>query len=91
LRDQLHAQSIVPLTVDEFDRVLAERSGEYRSTASRDSFATMTRKERLVGRILSGSADQNIRFDDLCNVLRDLGFNERTRGSHHIFARTGIE
>ena len=51
----------------------------------------MTRRERLIGRILSGAADQNIRFDDLCDLLRDLGFHERTRGSHHIFARTGIE
>ena len=28
LRDRLHAQGIAPLTVDEFDRELAERRGE---------------------------------------------------------------
>ena len=51
----------------------------------------MTRKERLLTRILSGAADQNVRFADLCGLLRDLGFNERIRGSHHIFTRADIE
>lgn len=51
----------------------------------------MTRKERLVARILSGTADQNIRFDDLRSLLRDLGFNERIRSDHHIFSQTGID
>lgn len=51
----------------------------------------MTRRERLLTRILSGAADQNVRFDDLCGLLRDLGFDERTRGSHHIFTKTDVE
>ncbi len=51
----------------------------------------MTRRERFLSQLLSGTMDQNIRFDDLCRLLRDLGFDERIRGSHHIFSRRGVE
>jgi predicted RNA binding protein YcfA (HicA-like mRNA interferase family) len=27
----------------------------------------------------------------LCQLLRNLGFEERIRGSHHIFSKAGIE
>ena len=51
----------------------------------------MTRHAKLLARLLSGTADQAFRFDDLCTVLRRLGFAERQRGgSHHIFAREGV-
>ena len=42
-------------------------------------------------RILSGRADANIRFSDLCALLRRLGFDERIRGSHHVFVRDGLD
>jgi len=42
-------------------------------------------------RILSGSADTNVEFSHLCQLLARLGFEERVRGSHHIFTRDGIE
>lgn len=42
-------------------------------------------------RVLRGTSDANIRFDDLCRVLKRLGFEERIRGSHHIFTRDGVE
>ena len=42
-------------------------------------------------RILSGRADANIRFSDLCALLRRLGFDERIRGSHHVFTRDGLD
>ena len=45
---------------------------------------------RLLNRILSGVADRNIRFDELRLVLLALQFEERVRGSHHIFTRAGI-
>jgi hypothetical protein len=38
-----------------------------------------------------GASDANIRFSDLALLMRDLGFEERVRGSHHIFTREGIE
>jgi hypothetical protein len=27
----------------------------------------------------------------MCALLRHLGFQERTSGSHHVFRRTGVE
>lgn len=43
----------------------------------------------LIQRIISGQADANIRFSELCTLLRQLGFDERIRGSHHVFRRPG--
>lgn len=51
----------------------------------------MTHRSRLLTRILSGSADQSIRFDELRRLLARLGFAERVRGDHHIFTRDGVE
>ncbi len=42
-------------------------------------------------RILQGKSDANINFDDLCQLLRGLGFEERVRGSHHIFRKHGVQ
>ena len=36
-------------------------------------------------RLLRGSSDASIRFADLRALLLRLGFNERIKGSHHIF------
>ena len=47
--------------------------------------------EKLLIRILSGSKDKDIKFDDLCKVLLTLGFENRIKGSHHIFYKDGIE
>ena len=51
----------------------------------------MTKHAKLLLQILRGGSDANIVFADLCGLLRHLGFAERTRGSHHIFTRLGIE
>jgi predicted RNA binding protein YcfA (HicA-like mRNA interferase family) len=45
--------------------------------------------QELIQRIVSGQADANVLFSELCGLLRQLGFNERIRGSHHIFRRPG--
>lgn len=50
----------------------------------------MTRLEKLLGRMLRGSADANIAFDDVRWLLLQLGFEERVRGDHHIFTREGV-
>ena len=50
----------------------------------------MSRHERLVRTILRGRSDANIRFDALRALLRYLGFEERVRGSHHLFDKKGI-
>jgi hypothetical protein len=46
---------------------------------------------KLLERVISGHSDANIRFDDLRNLLARLGFEERSRGSHHIFVKQGVE
>ncbi|MCC6139974.1 MAG: type II toxin-antitoxin system HicA family toxin [Nitrospira sp.] len=51
----------------------------------------MTQADKLLGRILRGTSDANISFDELCHLLKHLGFEERIRGSHHIFTKSGIE
>ena len=50
----------------------------------------MSRYERILQRILDGRSDANIRFDDVCDLLRNMGFTERIRGSHHIFRKEGV-
>lgn len=39
---------------------------------------------------MRGTSDAGIPFADLCLLLRHLGFDERIRGSHHIFVREGV-
>ena len=50
----------------------------------------MSRHERLVQTILRARSDANIRFHDLRALMRYLGFEERIRGSHHLFDKEGI-
>jgi hypothetical protein len=47
--------------------------------------------DKLLARLLGGASDANIAFADLCHLLVDMGFQERIRGSHHIFRKQGIE
>jgi len=51
----------------------------------------MGKHEKLLLKILSGSSDRNISFDDLRNLLRRMGFDEYTRSSHHMFRKEGVE
>ena len=46
--------------------------------------------DKLLFQILSGTSDTNILFNDLCNLLKKLGFEERVRGSHHIFRKEEV-
>jgi predicted RNA binding protein YcfA (HicA-like mRNA interferase family) len=39
---------------------------------------------------LRGRSDANIPFNDLCSLLLYLGFEERVKGSHHIFRKEKI-
>lgn len=45
----------------------------------------------MVERIVRGRSDANIRFTELQQILFSLGFQERVRGSHHIFTKSGID
>jgi predicted RNA binding protein YcfA (HicA-like mRNA interferase family) len=46
--------------------------------------------EKIRDRVLSGRSDANIPFNQLCTMLRRLGFSERVTGSHHTFTRDDI-
>ncbi|MYD98134.1 MAG: type II toxin-antitoxin system HicA family toxin [Gammaproteobacteria bacterium] len=50
----------------------------------------MDRHERVLQTILGGRSDANIRFADLRALLFHLGFDERVRGSHHLFCKQGV-
>ena len=47
--------------------------------------------EKLLKSVLAGTSDPNVYFQDLCNLLKRLGFAERVRGDHFIFTRPDIE
>lgn len=51
----------------------------------------MDKHEKLLLQVLRGASDASIRFDDLRALLRSLGFDERTKGSHQSFRRAGVE
>ena len=46
--------------------------------------------EKTLRRLLSGTADAAIRFDELGHLLESLGFEKRVRGSHHLFRKSGV-
>ena len=45
----------------------------------------------LLIKILLGNSDANIPFEQLCQLLRKLGFDQRIGGSHHIFTKEAVE
>lgn len=51
----------------------------------------MGKYEKLLIKILRGISDKNINFNELRNLLIKLGFEERIKGSHHIFTKRDID
>jgi hypothetical protein len=51
----------------------------------------VSQQDKLLAKILLGTSDANIPFIQLCQLLCSLGFDERIRGSHHIFTKEGVE
>jgi hypothetical protein len=51
----------------------------------------MAKAARTLERVLRGTADASVRFDDLRQLLLRLAFVERVRGDHPIFTRDGVE
>jgi hypothetical protein len=50
----------------------------------------MAGHDKVLDRVLRGDSDTNISFAALCGLLRRLGFQERIRGSHHVFFKEGV-
>jgi len=59
------------------------------SKCSNSAIIKFVRKQLLL-QVLRGTADANIRFDDLRSLLTALGFVERVKGSHHIFSKPDV-
>lgn len=51
----------------------------------------MSKVEKIRDKILLGFSDANVDFTDLCFLLSKFGFDERIKGSHHIFTKNGVE
>lgn len=51
----------------------------------------MSRHQKLLDHILMQRGDANVPFTGLCQLLHHLGFTERVKGDHHIFARAGLK
>jgi hypothetical protein len=64
--------------------------GEVDTIRRRVYFDAVARWEKVLDAILGATSDANVEFVDLCAVLTALGFEERVRGDHHIFSKTGI-
>lgn len=46
--------------------------------------------DKLMIKILCGSQDSNIKFNDLQHILNYIGFDERIKGDHHIYTKNNI-
>lgn len=51
----------------------------------------MSKFEKIILKLLSGTADGNFEFAELLSLLNRLGFSIRIKGSHHIFYKDGID
>ena len=51
----------------------------------------MSKFRKLLLKILQGTSDANVSFDELRSLLNHLNFDERIRGSHYIFTKDNIK
>ncbi len=51
----------------------------------------MGKQDKVIEAILRGTSEANIAFEDIRGLLLHLGFDERIRGSHHLFRKHGID
>ena len=51
----------------------------------------MGKYSKLREKVLAGISDSNIDFTLLCQLLVRLSFDERVKGSHHIFTKEDVE
>lgn len=46
--------------------------------------------DKVLDKILKGTSDKNIKFQDIRKLLLRYGFSERIRGDHFIFSKEQI-
>ena len=50
----------------------------------------MAKTDKILEKVLRGASDANIDFQDLRQLLNGLGFQERIRGSHHVYTKDSV-
>ena len=50
----------------------------------------MSQRQKFLQSLLESSSTPAIDFSALCQLLVSLGFEQRIRGSHHLFGKPGI-
>ena len=51
----------------------------------------MSKRLKFLMQLVNPAQASNLDFDALVNLLLFLGFDQRMRGSHHIFTKSGLE
>ncbi len=51
----------------------------------------MSQWRKFQDRLLRGSSDNGIDFNELRTYLKRIGFAERIKGGHHVFTRDDVE
>ena len=51
----------------------------------------MSKRLKFLMQLVNPAQASNLDFDALVNLLLFLGFDQRVRGSHHIFTKPGLE
>lgn len=51
----------------------------------------MGKYEKLLQKILTGTSDHNIKFSELRQLLKNIGFEERIKGDRYIFTKDNVE
>lgn len=46
--------------------------------------------DKLFFKILCGTQDNNVKFNELRHLLEHLGFDERIKGDHHIYTKDDV-
>lgn len=47
--------------------------------------------KKILAKVLTGTSDKNIDFSDLRKLMLSFEFNERIKGDHFIYSKTGIK
>lgn len=50
----------------------------------------MGKHNKVLLSILSGRSDTNINFSDLRQLILSMGFEERIKGSHHLYRKQDV-
>ena len=51
----------------------------------------MSKREKLYQHIVMRRGDANVSFNELCELVKRLGFSGRIKGDHHIFWMDGVD